>query len=79
MFINVHSISSPTPTSRVPNAAFWVTLHRDKVHDEEAADINPPHNIGCMYPLHIQSPMQSSNATQIMIEIGQIYDIYYIR
>ncbi|KAK2190267.1 hypothetical protein NP493_79g00015 [Ridgeia piscesae] len=27
MFINVNSVSSPTPTSRVPNAAFWVTLH----------------------------------------------------
>ena len=33
----------------------------------------------CMYPLHIQSPMQSSNARQVMIEIGQIYDVYYIR
>ena len=34
----------------------------------------------CMYPLHIQSPMQSSNnARQVMIEIGQIYVIYYIR
>ena len=44
MFINVHSVSSPTPTSRVPNAAFWVTIHRDKVHDEEAAHITPPHN-----------------------------------
>ena len=32
-----------------------------------------------MYPLHIQSPMQSSHARQVMIEIGQIYDIYYIR
>ena len=43
MFINVNSVSSPTPTFRVPNAAFWVTLHRDKVHGEEAAHITPPH------------------------------------
>ena len=44
MFINVHSVSSPTPTSREPTAAIWVTLHMDKVHDEEAAHITPPHN-----------------------------------
>ena len=31
-----------------------------------------------MYPVHIQSPTQGSNARQVMIEIGQIYDIYYI-
>ncbi|KAK2151485.1 hypothetical protein NP493_2610g00000 [Ridgeia piscesae] len=47
MFINVNSVSSPTPTSRVPNAAFWVTLHRDKVHGEEAAHITPPHKSFC--------------------------------
>ena len=47
MFINVNSVSSPTPTSRVPNAAFWVTLRRDKVHGEEAAHITPPHKSFC--------------------------------
>ena len=25
----------------------------------------------CMYPLYIQSPMQSSNARQVIIEIGK--------
>ena len=47
MFINVNSVTSPTLTSRVPNAAFWVTLHRDKVHGEEAAHITPPHKSFC--------------------------------
>ena len=31
-----------------------------------------------MYPLHIQTPMQSSNAREVMIEIGQIYDIFIV-
>ena len=51
MFINVNSVSSPTPTSRVPNAAFWVTLRRDKVHGEEAAHITPPHKSFCNIPI----------------------------
>jgi hypothetical protein len=59
MFINVHSVSSPTPTSRVPNAAFWVTIHRDKVHAEEAAHITPPHNT-----VFLQYSQYSARSTQ---------------
>ena len=61
----------------------WNLLHINiMIKSSEAITIATFHKKSkhiCMYPLHIQSPMQSNNARQVMIEIGQIYDIYYIR
>ena len=48
ILINVFTfLQSALGTFRVPNAALWVTLHRDKVHGEEAAHITPPHKSFC--------------------------------
>ena len=49
------------------------TLQGETKHVISSTEINT-----CLYPLHIQTPMQSSNARQVMIEIGQIYDIYIV-
>ena len=55
MFINCSQcfVTDSSISCAKCKTAFCVTLHRDKVQDEEAAHITPPHYVQCRYVYYV--------------------------